>query len=428
MKNHFLKKIRTDTFLKNSVIFTIASLVASALNYFYYPIIAQFVTLSDFGEIQIITSLLMQLSAVFTGLNLINIYLINNKKTKNNEINLVTSLQRYIFWFFVIISIALIASSGFLQNFFHFDSIWPFLLVVPSLLVNAIAVFWTAYVQARQDFITLSAYNIIVGLMKIVSSVLLVILGFRVGGAIIGLALGLLSGLLFVSFTVKYPLPKLLHTFRFPTKIDFKLLHPYLRFIVVVIISLILITLLLSIDTLIVKHIFPADFAGQYAGISTVARIIFYASSPLVAIMIPALRVGQRKNNLQILKKTLIISMSICIVSIIIFGFFSETVITLLMGEKFVALSYLLLPLSILASISTLSCIILNYSLSLGSKIGFVQVLVSTFLSIVLAMLIGLNIQGIIYAISFSILVGVIITIIYHRVIGAKQKAELSTN
>lgn len=414
------QRFKSDKFYRNAALFTFASLLTSGLNYLFYPAMARFMSVSEFGELQVIASFILQLSTVFTGLNLINITLLNSKAASSDRI--VEVLQKTIFWVFIFISFVIAICSPLLQEYFHFNSAVPFLLVIPSLLISAISVFWTAHLQAKSDFKSLSVYSVTTGISKLLLALALVLLGLGVNGALVGIALSLAVSLLVLKIITPHHLPNLLKTLYFPRRSELKIVRPYLSYTVIVIVTLTITSVLLSIDTLIMKRLFSPEIAGYYAGVSTVARIIFFASAPLIAVMLPEIREGDTRRNLNALKRTLLLSSIVCVGGLLIFTLFSTQIITLMLGDSFANAAYLLPWVSILVSLAAITNVAMNYLLAVRSRLPLFMAILSIVLTLVATLLFHASIQEIVISISAALLIGQLP--FYLHIYSASRKAK----
>jgi O-antigen/teichoic acid export membrane protein len=396
---------KSDAFYRHALMFMAASLITSVLNYIYYPIMGRMIGVEGYGELQVLTSFLLQLTTVFIGLNLISVNIVANHDERESKA-LIIALQKVVFWFVALACVGVLLVSPQLKHFFHFSSSWPFVLLIPSLLVDAIAVFWTAYLQAKRDFTSLSFYTILTGGGKIVFSVLFVKLGLGVAGGILGIAAGLWLSLIAVRLITKHELPPLLQTLAWPKRHEINLIKRHVTFIVEVIVALIGMSVLLSIDVMLVKHLFSAEYAGQYSGVSTVARIIFYASAPLVSVMLPAITLRSLKASKQAFYRTLGLSMTICVAGLLVFTLLSHFIMRVLLGEQFAAASSWLPLLSVVALLVTVTNIMVNYLLALRSHLALVISLTSLALATILIFLHHDTINQIVASASIGLLAG----------------------
>lgn len=416
-----MKQASSDSFYRNALIFTAASLFTSVLNYIFYPILARMLSVEEFGELQLITSIILQLSTAFSGLNLINISLMTNSEKSEGE-RLVAALQRVIVWLFIGIALLLVAASPWLGKFFHFSSYAAFALAAPSLVISALSVFWTSILQSKQDFTSLSIYSVATGLFKLLSSAGLVYIGFGVIGGVIGLSVGLVFSLVLVRLVTRHHLPPLAHTVRPPRSADRLVIRKYAPYIVSVIVSLTVSSILLSLDTLVVKRSFESLVAGEYAGVATIARIIFFASSPLVAIMIPLLKIKNTRSNLSALGKTLALSLSISIVGAMVLLGLSEQVINILLGYSYLPGGAYLPAAVLLAALSTILNLNLNYLLAVRNKYVLPVMVALLALGVALANLEANSPSDVAIGLSAAVGSGIILTLVIITLDARKQR------
>lgn len=359
-----------------ALMYTAVSLVASAINYSYYPAMGHLLHLAEYGELQVIISIVMQFGTITICLSVINVNLIANND-RDESVSLVIALQRAAFWFAVAISAALFAVTESLKAYFHFSSTWPFLLIAPILLVQVVSSFWIGYLQGHRDFIGVSAYGLSIGAGKLFFSAALVAAGLGLFGGIAGFALGLLSGLAITRCAARRPLPRLRQALLWPNDRERRVVRTHFAYVAEVVVTLFAMSLLLSIDTLLVKHLFSRRFAGQYAGVATVARITFFAAAPLVTVMIPSISLDDRAGARKVFRHTMAITLGICAIGVAGTVLFSSAILAMLLGPGFVPRWSWLPPLTLMASSATVTNVMVNYLLALRSHGGVVVSLAS---------------------------------------------------
>src|ERR1700683_1820140 len=356
----------TGRFYRHALVFTAASLTASAVNYLYYPVMARLMGVVSYGELQLVTSFILQLTTIYLTLNIINVNIVaNHEETAGRE--LMSALQKTIFWLVVLLCAVLAVASGAIEGFFHFSSVWPFLLIIPILLIDTASIFWTGYLQGHHEFGTLSLYTITVAGGKLLISVALVALGLGVSGGVLGLAAGLALGLLLVRLASRKALPALLPTLALPAAADWLVVREHLVYVIEVLIGLVSMGVLLSVDVLVVKHSFPPEFAGHYAGIATVARIIFFATAPLVMVMLPLVKLNDRAASEAAFRRALGLSALVCAAGLVLFSVAARPIIGLLMGPSFTSFAHWLPLISIIVVLFTFTNLMVNYLLALRS-------------------------------------------------------------
>jgi O-antigen/teichoic acid export membrane protein len=124
--------------------------------------------------------------------------------------------------------------------------------------------------------------------------------------------------------------------------------------------------ILLSIDILAVKHYFPPEEAGLYAGIATIARIIYFLAAPITGVLITlvSLKQSDAKNRLQLLGSLGLILL-IGGIGLMVMSLMPSQSITLLVGSRYLAYADLLPKLGLVMLILSLANAMLMYNISL---------------------------------------------------------------
>ena len=126
------------------------------------------------------------------------------------------------------------------------------------------------------------------------------------------------------------------------------------------------ITVLASVDIFIVKHYFDAETAGQYAGISTVARMIFFLTMSVAQVLLPSVRIElSQKENRQYLLKSLALVTVLGGTVLLVFTVFSANIVRFLMGNSFSTYTHLLPALSLAMFIISILNLIVSYYIAL---------------------------------------------------------------
>ena len=154
-----------------------------------------------------------------------------------------------------------------------------------------------------------------------------------------------------------------------------------LKYGVLVFFATTLVTLFYTSDILIVKHYFTSADAGLYSGISAIAKILFFATSPTSAILFSSVKIKQTfLENASSLKKSLIISFIVGGLGLLIFYMFSGTIISLMIGNKYASFAHFLPKAGLVMLLSAIINIFIYYFLALRRFFLIVISLISMFL------------------------------------------------
>jgi O-antigen/teichoic acid export membrane protein len=382
-----LHTLKQNQFLRHNVVFFLGSVGVGALNYLYYPVLGRLMKPSAFGEVQTLVSIFLQLCIFLTVLSLVIVNIVTNTDDEKQRNDLVFEFEK----------LALIVSTGILllslifqkqlQHFLQFESPWPFSILAFCMVVTVPFILRGALVRGKQRFGIVSNGNIIAAGTKILFSAALVAAGLGTIGAIGGVVLAQLVGCVYIGVWA-YRLG-LRHDdghrrLRLP---NMRILMPELRYGAFVLLGSLAITLQYSLDIVVVKHYFDAHTAGLYAGVASVARIVFFLTASISQVLISSVRMREpSKHNTQLLTRSGLLLTALGLPALLILIFMPSTVIRLLMGGTYEAMASLLPRLSMAIFIVSVLNLIAAYYLALrryGIAIVAVLGLLSTYALII---------------------------------------------
>ncbi|MCL2869308.1 hypothetical protein FWF48_00650 [Candidatus Saccharibacteria bacterium] len=302
--------------LSGSLIFFALSGVTAVLNYGFYPIMARFANVATFGEIQFFITLLNQFGVGFVVLNILSIIITAESKDKHKYTAELAGLGKLSS--IIVAGIAVIGSAFLIisQNTFHIQSIWSIFALSLSLLVNIPYIIEIGRLQGEDHFAFSGVVGIIASLSRIIFATIFVMMGWGAFGAMIGYTIGLIIAYL-VSLLKNQRLEIKNHYFKHYLS-DIKRILPRKYVILTTLFSITAITVISTIDVFIAKSNLSSYMVGQYAGISTIAKVILAIMEPLTRLSIPAMIDGSKVLVRRYLY-TLIGLIAVCVALILIF-------------------------------------------------------------------------------------------------------------
>lgn len=356
------KQYWNDVFWRNNAIFLAGSLFVAFLNYLYYPVLGRLMDVSNFGEIQALLSIfnLIGMALVAFQIVVINISA-NNQKA---SVTIIRQFERLALAFMASIGLLFVLLSTKLQEFFNFSSYLPFMVLGLVLIVSVPVTFRQAYIQGKKNFAAVSIGGSIGALGKLLFSAILVLAGFKTLGAMAGILMAHVLILIYASYIARrMGFVSAAHKLAWP---DLGLLKPELRYLLSVMTVFFIVTLLYTGDVLVVKRYFSPEEAGLYAGISAIAKIIFFATASFAGVLLAS--VGQaysKEDNKAISRKSLLLVASVGGAALLIFSLFPKLVITLMLGERYAAYAHLLPLLSLVIFLMAIVNLCFYYFLAL---------------------------------------------------------------
>jgi O-antigen/teichoic acid export membrane protein len=159
-------------------------------------------------------------------------------------------------------------------------------------------------------------------------------------------------------------------------------------------------TAIYTVDILLARYFLSPFEAGQYAALSVLGKIVFFASSPISSAMFPIISSKYAKN--EPCQKTFIFSFLIVFaislgVSLLYF-MFPKIMILMLFGKEYLVSSPFLWQFALFISLYSFSSIFLNYFISISKQRAVYLPLFFLLVQIFLIYLFHQNISSIIIA------------------------------
>lgn len=339
----FIRLLISSSFLKHNAILFLGGVLVGAANYLYYPIMGRMLSPADFGEVQALISLFLQLALLLIVLGQVTVNIVTNYTDEAKRQMAVFELEKFACMLSLGLCIVLAALSWKLRDFFQFTSVWPFLILLGAVIASVPGAFRGSFLRAHQQFMEASIAQLIIAIGKIIFSVTFVALGFRAAGAIGGLIVAQVVAFGYAAAMArKYGFfhPEDTRYFSWP---NLQLLTPELKYALYVLVSTGIVALLTSIDVLVAKHYFDPHIAGEYAGISTVAKIIYFLTASVSQVLLPSVKLHQSNaKNRALFIRSLALVWALGLTVLGVFFIAPKLIVKLLIGAEYAQFSGLL--------------------------------------------------------------------------------------
>lgn len=406
---NMITQARQSSFLRHNAVFFFGSLAVGVMNYAYYPIVGRMMDPAAFGELQVLVSLFLQFTIFLNVLGMITINIVANYKNMAGAHRVIFEIEKVAAYVTFVILLVSIAFGEFFRQQLRFDSTLPFVALALALLISIPLTFRSSYIRAEKRFGVASVTQLIGAFTKLIGSVVLVALGMGVVGAMVGIV-----GAQFVAFLyaarwaarVGFKRPSDTH---YGTPPDLKAIMPEIKYASAVFVGLLSVTMMMSIDVIAVKYYFDATTAGLYAGIATVARILFFVAAPISQVLMPLVKTSQSaRENMLLLGKSLALTTGVCGVILIWCIVAPEAIIRLLMGQAYVAYANLLPMLAIVVFIISVVNLVFMYYLVLRRT----MIMLIGIMDFVVLISLLLWRHDTLHAVVYSLLLGSIFTLL----------------
>ncbi len=400
---HVFRPLFNSAFFRHNAIFLIGSILVGVCNYAYYPVLARLLEPGHYGEVQALASLFTQLILFLVVLSQVTVNIVANYQDEAKKRAVIFELEKLALLIGVVVTILFVMSGWKLKMVFQFESTWPLLLLLAALLINIPAAFRSAYLRAHKKFGAVSVGLLAGSFGKIVLSALLVMAGFEVLGAIWGIVLAQVLALMYATYKagqLGFMKPPGATYFSKP---NIKVLVPELKYALLVLTGSLAITVLSTVDIFIVKHYFDPHTAGLYAGVSTVAKIIFFLTASVAQVLLPSIKLDQpTATNRQLLLKSIALASILGGGALLVFTFFARTIVQGFMGATYLEYTSLLPALSLAMFLISILNVIISYYLALRKfQIGIV-VAIGTIVTVGFMLAFHDSLKGVAYGLVYG--------------------------
>ncbi len=359
MKKIFTSVIKHPLF-SGSAIMVFGSNSINLLNYIYHLVIGRMLGPTFYGELAALISVIGLLGIIPGAVSLVIVKQISSAKNEQEVSNLIKWFKTKMLIGSLIFSCFVLIFSPFISSFLHITKVTYFILIALSFVFALQAGFNRSILQGLLKFKEMILSVFVENAAKLLISVALVYLGFRVGGAMVAFVLAAVLGFLVTNHYLEIKSKK-----ESNSSLNLK---PMLLFTIPVMVQSLAVTSLYSSDLILVKHFFSSHDAGLYASLSTLGKIIFFAAGPIGSVMFPIVSKRHAK-GLKVKRiflyscfATAVVSLSILIVYLL----FPKLAVNLLYGSAYLESANLLIWFGIFMTLFTFSSLLINFHLSLN--------------------------------------------------------------
>lgn len=239
----------------------------------------------DYGVLNSLLSLLMIISLPVGALQILVTKFVAQFKGQGrlNQVHyFLTYLGKRVFIIGVFCLGLFFVISPFIADFLKITSVYLVMIVGVVLFISVLIPLPAGTILGLQRFVALSIYGIVTPALKLILSIFLVTIGFRVFGALGGVLLANIFGFVLALSLI----PKEIFHLKADVlpKIDFR---PVYKFLLPAAISNFCYMTLTNSDVVLVKHFFTPTQAGYYSVAQMVGKIILFLPAAVVFVIFP---------------------------------------------------------------------------------------------------------------------------------------------
>ena len=416
MRKKFNKLIK-HPLISGSTTIVVGSLLANIINYASNLAVARLLIPSDYGIFAALLSIFnifsvfsLTITTVFAKFTAV--YIGQRKEEFIGPLIKKGSLWVGVMAF--VICGMIIFFSKFIADFLNINNVQLIAITSAILFFSLLSSVPLGVLQGSLKFLNLSLVNIFSSFIKLVSSITLLLAGLRVFGAINAFLISSIAAFIIPFFAVLKYLGK-------PKESAFTMSNLYHRlsmYAFPVFLSGIGMTVIISIDIILVKHFFKAEIAGHYSALSLMGRSIFYVVQPIVFVLFPI--IAQKNERKEKLFGTVLLSLILtgapALVLSLIYFIYPEIILKIFFpSEEYAYLASYLGPFSIFVLFYVLAFLLNSFYISIGKiKVFFLTIAAGT-IEIILITFFHESIQQVITWLIISSFLLLISLLLYYK-------------
>lgn len=360
---------RVKRFLKGSAAISIGTIVGGILSYVFSASMGRMLGPSLFGDLGTISALLIIIASAGGAVSTVTMHY-TGRIVAENRFKLLAKLHRKFSYGLLLLSIVLIFTGYVLaptiSRLFAISDGGALRFSLLSVVLSLLIVVNRGILQGAQRFISLSVSNIIEIAAKVILAVLLVKVGLSLFGAVAAIVLSTLIAYVFTHFSIK----DLIHRSDGYTPADSKgeiNRGDVLSYAIPTLFTTLFLLVFMNLDIILVKRYFEPVIAGQYVAVSTIAKIIFYVTSPISTVMFPLITEQQAKGekHYQTLMLSLFATVLASALLLGVYSYWRDSIVVALYGTDYKDLGYLLPEAAWLIIFLSLVNLMTNYFMSI---------------------------------------------------------------
>lgn len=361
--------LQAKDLLKGSVVITIGTVIGGIFTYAFSIVMGRALGPTGFGDLGAISSLLLIISSIGTGILTVGMHFTAKLNSTGSFYQLNIFHKRMLGVVAGISIVAIIMCLLFSRKFISalniqdINSIYFSYFSIPFIFLTLAN---RGVLQGMKQFKSLSTATVFESIMKLTFGLMLVGAGYYVLGAVVSIILSSLVAYLLTLFQVKKTLEKVEVEQQGKPVVTG---DEVIRYALPVVGSSLILLFIANLDVLLAKNIFDPIIAGQYIAVSTVAKIVFFISSPVSLVMFPMVTElrSMGKNYRHILTVSTLITIAIGATVLIFYALAGREIVSLLFGRDYVGQVRILVPSTVLMIIISLINLIANYFMSVKS-------------------------------------------------------------
>ncbi|MDO8638538.1 MAG: oligosaccharide flippase family protein [Candidatus Daviesbacteria bacterium] len=363
------KKAMENKFITSSLVMIIGTNFYNLSQFIFHFLTGRFLGKVVYGDLAALISILGFIGIFQSSFGLTIVKFIASADEKE-----IPSFIRWVYWWSIriglVIGILLLVLSPILGSFLNITQPVVAYMLVPLITFFVLVSTMRSVLQGLTKFDKFVVNLLIEAGIKIILTLVFMLLGFAIFGAIAAYIIGVLVAFLLVRISLSNYLkgkgekgPEL---------------RKLINYSSATFIQGLALTSMYSTDLFLVKHFFNGEQAGIYASLAILGRIVFFGSTPIIHVMFPmvARKHHLNENYYKIFFLSAFMVGFISIALTVFYFFFPNLAILALYGPSFLEGAYLLWWFGIFMTLLAVVMLLTQFFLSVG-KLKVVYLFIS---------------------------------------------------
>lgn len=407
-----LQTILRHPLISGSSIVFIGSFGASILAYLFNLVVGRILSPAEFGLLTSLTSLTVFFSVfqqAFVGIFAKFSAKYNARNDKNGFSNLIASGTKFVFIFSLVLLALLLVSVPWVTELLKVEDSLLLILIYSAIAFSIMFSLPMGILQGEMQFKTLSFFNLLPQLIKMIIGLSLVILGYGVMGVMVAILVAAV-----IPLSLGMHIIRKRHTSKKPDSTDTEIyIKEFKSYSLYFLLATLGITVISNMDIVLVRIFFEPEVSGQYAALSLMGKAIYYLTAPIYFVFFPL--IAQKKEREETVLQTLLLAVGIVagISVAVAFGYFllPNLVISIFFPQYQMLAAYLG-PYALFIVIFSIANLFNNYFLSMGNTGVYKINLSVSFIFVVLIALFHSSLYqviGVLFVASFLLLISYLV-------------------
>lgn len=278
-----LRKSLANPLLAGSFLVSVGLTVGNVFNYLFHVSMGRMLTPSNYGTLATLISFMGIFGVFASTMSTVVAKFVSRYRVQESNSDIAHLLRQLIRRIGLVILIVIIVTQFIVAPigaFLHIEDGFLINLTIVGILLAILVAINSGALQGLLQFRSIALFGSSGSILRLVLALILVYLGFGLRGASIGF---------FLAYLIPYLLTFIpLGSYVFHKESNKEIEYgPLFKYSIPSFVALIGLSMLLSMDIILVKHFFTDIYAGHYAALSVIGRVIFFATSSIGMVMFP---------------------------------------------------------------------------------------------------------------------------------------------